>query len=168
MIKRIGDLELDEDIPLQRRLWIMQRIGRWMMLAIILAAGLGLLGMAGPLSQAIAGTESAFQVEYLRLVRRAAPVDLRVRIWPSRLREGKARIWFDQDFISQFKIQPINPEPENVRVEDGTVVFEFPAKSEAKAFECTFHLTSKNVGTIQGRVGVVGFESVDIRQFGFP
>ena len=67
-IVRIGDLEVDEDLPFQRRAWVAQRIGWVLMALFVLAAAVGLLG-AGPLSHARIDVPGLMTLEYERFAR---------------------------------------------------------------------------------------------------
>jgi len=67
--KKVGDLQINEDMEFQRRSWIVQRVG-WLVFAlVILLAALGLFG-DGILSDAKAGQEEgALWLEYPRFKR---------------------------------------------------------------------------------------------------
>jgi hypothetical protein len=82
-VQRAGDLELNQDLRFQRRMWAVQRIG-WAVMALVVLAGLlGLFG-PGPLSSATAGKEEGpLLVEgYERFVRFRIPTTLQVRLDP--------------------------------------------------------------------------------------
>lgn len=54
--ERVGDLELGQDLPFQRREWAVQRIAWAAMAAVLTAALLGLFG-SGPVSDAVVETD---------------------------------------------------------------------------------------------------------------
>lgn len=52
-IRRVGELEIEEDLDFQRRMWRLQQIGWALLVLVVVAALLGLFGK-GPLSRAVA------------------------------------------------------------------------------------------------------------------
>lgn len=73
MVKRIGDLDIAQDLEHQRREWVIERIGWAIMALILLAALAGLLG-SGPLSNArIDHPGSHLSAEYNRFERYQSP-----------------------------------------------------------------------------------------------
>ena len=53
-MKRVGDLELNQDLAFQYREWAVQRGSRWVLAVFVIAAALGAFG-GGPLTHARAG-----------------------------------------------------------------------------------------------------------------
>lgn len=55
MTRKRRDLDIDEDLNFQNKEWLVQRVGTWLLFAVVLGAALGLTGMGGPLSKGQAG-----------------------------------------------------------------------------------------------------------------
>lgn len=110
--RRIDDLQIDQDLALQRRIWAAQRTG-WALMALAAAASLtGLLGGSGPLSSATAGrADSGVWVEYERFARLHAPADIIVNLRPS---GAEPEFSIDRALLESLDIKSILPEPERV------------------------------------------------------
>ena len=108
-LRRIGDLELEEDIGFQRRDWLLRRIA-WAVLALVfLAALLGIFGN-GILSKATLGDDGMpLQVEYERFGRHKAPMDLKMRLGPEAVQEGKVRLWLERSYLNTMQVETIVP-----------------------------------------------------------
>ena len=113
-IKRVGDLDIEQDLDFQQRSWRVQRAG-WIAMALVtLLALLGLFG-SGPLGNATAGEEGApLRLEYGRFVRLGAPSHLRVHIGPGTTPNGEAHLWLSRAYLEEIEIQRITPEPDRV------------------------------------------------------
>lgn len=71
-LSRVGALEIDQHLDVQRASWRLQVIAWW---AIAILIGLALAGIfsSGPLSRARIGDPAALEVEYARFERRTKP-----------------------------------------------------------------------------------------------
>jgi hypothetical protein len=123
--KRVGDLDIDQDLGFQRAEWRVQRGGWIAMLAIILAALAGAFGR-GPLAAASAGSESAgLVVDYDRLLRKQAASQLEIRLPAASLAGNEARILIDSTLLSAITIERMAPEPEREEAAPNGVIYTF-------------------------------------------
>jgi hypothetical protein len=167
-MKRIGDLELDQDLRHQKREWAAERVGWTLMALVLLASLLGLLG-PGPLGRARAGKEgSPIWVEYNRFERNQSPVLLRIHLGPGAGREGRVRLKVNGRFIEKIKVEGIDPPPEVVEAgpEGPTYVFRVPDGRGPTAL--AFHYEPDKFGRLPVAISLEGGERVAFSQFIFP
>jgi hypothetical protein len=100
---------ISEDMPLQLRVWHVERVGWWCLLVIVLLAVLGLFGK-GPLSTAqVTSADGRLQVEYQRIARSGAPSQLLIDV--QRAGERQLEIALAGDLLDSVSIQTIQPPP---------------------------------------------------------
>ncbi|MGH9943441.1 MAG: hypothetical protein ACRD9R_13925 [Pyrinomonadaceae bacterium] len=167
-IKRVGDIEIGEDMRTQRRQWAIERIGWVLMLLVALAALAGLLG-PGPLSGTSAATpDSLLQVEYNRFERRQSPVMLRVRLGPGAARGGQLRLSLNRDYVEGIQIERIEPEPDTVEAHADRYVYVFNAPDISGATSVTFRFEPNRYGRAPVRLWIEGGPQLSFRQFFYP
>lgn len=167
-LPRVGDLEIDQDLEHEERAWKFRRIG-WILMALIVFAGLaGLLG-SGPLSHASAGgPESPLRVEYPRFARFTAPAYLEIHLSPSAAAGREARVWIDRDYLQDMQIEDVVPEPERVESAGDRLVFVMPLAEPGRSTAIELHLQAQRIGSLEGRVGVEGGSSLQFQQLIYP
>jgi hypothetical protein len=167
-LRRIGDLELEEDIGFQRRDWLVRRIA-WAVLALVfLAALLGLFGN-GVLSEATLGDDGMpLQLEYQRFGRYKAPMDLKVHLGPEAIQEGKVRLWLERNYLNTMQVETIVPQPGSVESGANHLIYVFNISSSDFPVEVTFLMQSESMGRQIGRVGLEGGSSLSFSQFIYP
>ena len=156
-------LQIDEDIPFQRKEWRAQRIGIVLMAFFVTCALLGLTGSGGPLARGEAGDRGgAIHLEYERVVRRGTTSTLTLH-----LRGGApdVRFWVSAPYFEHAAVEFVSPQPDRVVVEATRHVYTILAGSP----EVTVVLDVKHrsVGRIHGEVGVIGGPSARFSQFSF-
>lgn len=167
-IRRIGDIDIDEDMQFQRMSWAFQRVGWVAMLLVIIAGLLGIFGGDGALNAASLGGEgSLLHVTYGPFARVISPMDLHVR-----MRGGNGvdemRIWISREYLDEMEIQTLEPEPEAVEVTTDRLIYTFRLGDSDVQAEITFMMEPQRVGSLAGRIGIEGGESYEFMQFIFP
>jgi hypothetical protein len=167
-IRRVDDLEIDQDLTFVRRSWAVQRAG-WagigIVLVIALAGGLG----SGPLSHQRGGVPDLLEIDYSRFVRYQASHTLTVRLTGTAVRGPEARLWIDRRYLDQARIESIAPPP--VRVEAGAdrLLYVFQLLGGTEPVTISIVLQPQSIGRTAGRIGIAGDERVaTIRQFAYP
>ena len=108
MKKAPAGLDIDEDLSFQRREWVFQRIGWWVLSAFVLAAALGVFGR-GPLSQAEAGERaSTLWIEYERFIRVGARTRIIIHATAT---ENGLHLRLNRDFLEGYRLEGVTPEP---------------------------------------------------------
>jgi hypothetical protein len=161
-----GDLELDRDLTFQHREWTIQRAGWLVMLAIIVAALIGLLG-SGPLSSATAEA-GPLQLEYSRFERRHAPSELEVTVSNDAESQDQIEVWISTDYLASTEITSIVPEPEEVSEADEQMIYRFSIDDQAQTPTIRFALEYDDPGPTTGRMGMIGGPELTFWQFIYP
>ncbi len=165
-VRRVGDLDIDEDDEFQRRTWKVQRHAWAGMGLIVVAALSGLFGV-GPLSRGEVGDEAGpLAIRYPRFGRLGAstPLEFRFRPGPS----GEARIWLDVDFLDAIQIEGIEPEPVRVEAAEGRSAYVFRAISPGRPTRATFHLRPDRIGPISARASLDDGPVLEFGTFIYP
>jgi hypothetical protein len=167
-IPRVGDLEIEQDPALVRRMQTVQRVGWAVFALVVLAALLGLFG-TGLFSKAGAGDPGGpLSVEYDRGLRYQAREQLRVRLGPGAVRDGKARVWLSDGYLDRVQIRRIDPSPETVELGPGGQTFVFAARALTEPATVMFYLEPEKVGPLSGEVRLDGGPALPLRQFVYP
>jgi hypothetical protein len=114
--------ELEEDIPFQRRFWLIQR-GAWAVFALLL--GLAIFGFTGGGGVAAHG-EAAIadgSVEYPRVSRWQGVDDLIVRLDAGA--DAALVVELNSNFVEAFEVTGVQPEPSSAAVTARGVSYEF-------------------------------------------
>jgi hypothetical protein len=165
-IEPVGDVEIDRDLDFQHRQWTVQRAGWLVMIAILLAAVIGLFG-AGPLSSASVEAGS-LQLQYSRFERRHAPTELEMTVPNSAVSQDQVEVWFSTDYLAGAEITSIVPEPEEVSETDDHVVFRFSVDDQAQTPTILFALEYDDPGPTTGHIGVIDGPELTFWQFVYP
>jgi hypothetical protein len=160
-------IEIDEDLPFQKKLWRIERAG-WVTMALLLGASmLGLCG-SGPLGRAELGDAGGgLRVHYERLTRHQTSTRLLVRVRRTR-GQAVVRIALDRAFLDGVELERVLPEPERVQASGEQVVFVFGNDVQAPQMTASFYLRPIDIGARTTRVDAPGVASVPLTQWVFP
>ena len=164
--RRVGLIEVDQDLDHVRSLWRVQRVGWVGMLLILLGAALGLFGH-GPLADGQVQAES-LTVDYDRFARHGATSSLDAQIEPQALRADTLTLWLTRSYLERAELESVVPEPERVADRGDVVVFTFLTADRSRPMRVTFNLRPDEYGSEHARAGIDGGESVSFRQFIYP
>ncbi|MFK4136457.1 hypothetical protein ACI2KR_29910 [Pseudomonas luteola] len=104
---------IQEDLSVQKRIWIVERAGWYVLCVIVLFTLLGLFSK-GPLSESVAKSQSGnLIVSYERFVRNGASMPVRIQARADST--GKAIIMLDGDLLKSFSVESMQPEPASAR-----------------------------------------------------
>jgi hypothetical protein len=168
-IVRVGDLEVDEDVPFQRRAWVAQRIAWVLMALFVLAAAVGLLG-SGPLSHAHIDVPGLMTVEYERFARFETSETLTVRLEAAATAGETVRLSLNRDFLDSAKVETVLPPPARVEAIAGRLVYVFALAERRVPLSVTFTFDPQKIGVHEGTVGLESAETrrVTFRQLVYP
>ena len=167
--KRVGDLEIDQDLEFQERDWAAERIGWTAMLLVLLVALLGVFG-AGPLSHTTAGErEGQFWLEYQRFAHYDAPtLPLVVHVDTNLAQEGQVQLWFERDYLQSFQVEGVLPEPKGVEIGIDRYIYVFEVGETGPPTQVTFILEPEQIGRVSGRIGIQDTPGLEISHFFYP
>lgn len=149
-------LQLDEDLPHQRRRWKMERRG-WIAVAVLVLAGM--LGLFGPglLTERESSSGEEFRLTWHSVVRRDTSVPITVRVQPGSAEE--VTIGVSQGYLQSVQIEGITPEPTGSAVRSDEVLFRF-AVLGSDPVAIRIHSRAVDVGILRGRVRLEGSDAV--------
>lgn len=156
-----------QDMAFQRTVWKIQRFG-WIVMAVLLVlAALGFAGGIGPLNKATA-TNGQVEVEYKPYIRRSAPTELKVKL--SSTQSDTTKLLIDEEYLSEFDIQRIVPQPESVTATNGQLEYEFAMPETADSIKLSFSLKAKedSVGKVEGIIYQSADKPIKVKQVIYP
>src|SRR5215210_220490 len=168
--RHVSNLQINENIDFQRRIWGFQTVGRVVMALVLLAALLGLLG-PGLLSNGASAESPQAELgvkEYERFLRFMKPTTLRIGLEPGAVTEREARVWLDRQYIEGMQIQHVTPEPESMEAGPTRLTYVFNIEDPDQSTAFSFDLQPQKMGLLEGRVGLEGEEPVSFKQFVYP
>ncbi len=166
--RRVGDLQVMQDLDFEHRSWNVERIG-WVILSLILgAAFLGLLG-EGPLSAATAGEDGApLQVQYGRFVRHRGSTQMAFKLQPGAIQGDEARVWVAQEYLDGVELQNVIPQPDSVEAGPDRYVYVFKLSEPEAGANISFDLMPIRNGVRKARVGLEGGPELNFTQVVWP
>lgn len=165
--KRMGDLELSEDLSFQTHEWIAERIGWSLLFLILVGALLGLFGH-GHLSNASAPSQDGkLTAEYQRFTRLQAPVDLNLSASPEP-GEKTVRVSLNRAYIRDAKLEDIQPSPVLVSSDADWTTYTFEVQQQDRPIAIRFSLQLDTFGPEELRVRRENSEPLRLKQFVFP
>lgn len=163
----IESLDVSENLTMQRRMWRLQPITRWLMLLVVILTMLGFFGGAGPYNSRTAAN-STVSVDYDHSIRRIADAALTIQL--NGLSGSSTQLLVDQKYMSNFQVQHITPEPNQVAGNGSVLTYTFNVPPGAHQLSIDFSLRTNPlvVGSINGQIGPDRDHFVTIRQFVYP
>ncbi|CAG1064966.1 hypothetical protein BAC1_00539 [uncultured bacterium] len=164
-IKRVGDIEIEEDAAYQRRFHKAQRVS-WALMS--LAVLLALAGLAGP---GLSGTDEsespdrAVKTEYNGTVFHQKDSEMTIKVKTSE--GGRLSVWISRDYLESVYMKQMLPRPEEVIAAEGKIYFGFRLDGSARELEISLYFQPLRVGRLSGSIGS-GKSTVEFSQFVFP
>lgn len=152
------EFEIDEHIDLQEKGWVIQRIGWIMIIAVMIAGGLGLFG-SGWISNQTSSVGN-IKAEFERFFRYETEMKILVESG-----EHISSISFPQQYLKDFRIIHFVPEPENNNTSDNEVKYNFLAGQNKIV---SVYLVPKTYGSIKGSMEVNETTVLNLDHFIFP
>ena len=167
-MKRVGDVEVEQDLTFERRSYRAQRIGQGLLAAFVLAAIAGFFGN-GPFDRAKAADESGgLRVEYPRFTRRLTDWEMVVEVGPAAAQGREFQLWFDRSFAERFTLEGALPEPLDTAVDGDRVLLRFRREEDPAAARVRCVVRPLQSGRGEMQLGVVGGPAVTLRYFVYP
>lgn len=141
-------LQINEDIDLHRKGWIVQRVGWVLMFIFVLCAALGLFGNGIVSHKNV--NKNGISISYERFGRHES--NTRIEI-DANARNGTIEIVLSGNFTESYKIEKVVPEPAEQKIRHGSKVYVFTAEGPG---HLTFFVSALKRGTIRNTLAVNG------------
>lgn len=152
-------LDLNEDIRLHQKGWMVQPIGKVLILSFMIAGLLGMFGDGWLSQQNI--LQGRTQLQYERYFRQDA--EMKMQVSQAGV-TGRSAISFPLAYINQLQVTQVIPEPEQTFIRDGQMWYVFQAEQNLVV---TFLIRPKTRGGLPGSV-YVNEENIPVHHFIFP
>lgn len=152
--RRVNDFQIEEDPQFEVRLWRLQRYCWGVMVAVLVAALLGLLGGGGPLAHATARLDDgSLRLEYERFARREAATTLTFSLPVPRDPPGTVSIRLNRSFVEAAQLERVEPEPVRVVAGAGEIVYVVDAAEAARDGTVQIRVLARptRAGTLSGQ-----------------
>ena len=156
-------LDLDEDLPFQRREWRASRLLFGLLLLLMLATAIGLFGN-GPLSHLRVDAADGLTVEYDRFGRFGAAT--RVTVHTRAGADGTTEVALSRSLVENFLITQIVPTPAETELTADAILHRFNARPESRT-PIIFDLQPQRRWVITGEIRS-GSDSVPLTYFIYP
>lgn len=153
------ELEIDESINIQKKGWVIQRIGWVLMFLFILLAAIGMFG-SGAMSKAIMEGSNQ-KMEYQKFFRFEARMEMKFELLAA---AAGSTVSFPKEYLQKFRIESVVPEPKENKTENNFVNYQFDGNGP---MSITFYLVPQSLGNIKGQVRV-NEQVYNFHQFIYP
>jgi hypothetical protein len=153
-----SELEIEEEIGLHKKGWVVQRVGWVLLFAFILSAVLGLFG-EGPLSKRVVNT-GTIKTEYERFGRHEHETPIKF----DSKSESISIVSVPQHYLNEFKLSKVVPEPESQSSSEGYINYTFKGEHN---YNVTFYFDPLKFGNESGVIKVNSY-SIPFNQTIYP
>src|SRR5690606_17507075 len=141
------DLEINEELDLHEKGWKFQRVG-WIFIFLLVA--LSAFGYFGDgLASKTTENNTQANIEYDRFYRREARMEMKIDLLQSM--NKSVDIAFPNNYIKNFRIESILPEPAIIKVENNQVHYIFDGEG---SMNIVFYLIPQKAGNISGFIRI--------------
>lgn len=167
-LKKVSGIDISEDMDFQRREWVVQRVG-WVVIALLLLAGLlGLFGK-GPLGRGEAGDPAGqLSLRFDRIDHYQADSKLAIHAGPDAVQGDELRLTLNQSYLDRIEVAAISPEPVSVELAGDKQVFIFKVADPAQGSDVLFQYRFAKIGSATGQLGLEGGSELSFKQFVYP
>jgi hypothetical protein len=163
----------DDELPgvddgrFHRREIVMQRAGMVALAVFLLAGFAGAFG-SGPLSSARVDGGDGTRIEYQRLARAAAPIELRLATL--RAKPPVLQVWLSRSFVDAIALERVTPEPQRVAIHGDRLLIDLAVAMprDSLPIAVVFTYQPRGMGRLTGAVGVDRGPAIRFRQLIFP
>jgi hypothetical protein len=169
MQSQSSDNKLDkpDDLVFQRRWWVVERTGWFLMVLAVVAGASGFLGR-GPASEAhVASSDGQVVLEYERMARLQAPTRLRLRL-PESSQSREMSVALPHQYARHVRVEQIMPAPRSTSATDEDLVFQFQLQPADAEVWIDFELKIETIGSLEGSVRVDHRRPLRFSQFVYP
>jgi hypothetical protein len=164
MKERHADLQLDEDLRLQRREWRVQKVSWFLLYGLLIAIAFGLLGHGSLSTRQVQGPAGSASLQFDRFMTVKSVNRLTLTLPPA---SGEVRAVLDAKYLQDVEIREITPEPEKSVLESEGTAYIFSADSQ-KPTRVQISFEPRKIGLLEGWIAVAGESRLNFKQFVYP
>ena len=168
MAEQQGSLQLSTDDRFQRAEWFAQRVGWALWIAVIIAAGLGLLGPGWLSDRRLTAADGALTLDYERFVHYHNPSQLEVTFEGAPNAANQWTLLLGKPLLDRMQILRIEPEPVHQEVRANGASYTFAATADAAGGRVVFHVEYQRYGEVKGSVALREGTPLRFSQFVYP
>lgn len=144
----------------------LRRIGFALLLAIVIAAMVGLFSRGYISDARIANDSGTLRIDYEKYSRLMSDVDMKVT--SSQIRENRNRIILGGDFMDSFRIDTLQPQPDKMYSLNGKMVLEYSVSAPGSEQTLWLSLTPMKFGATHSTVAIDNGPEITLHQFIYP
>jgi hypothetical protein len=161
-----NNLEIEQDIAFQYRHWRRERLG-WMVMALILIAGLSGIFGHHPLAKATSRTaDGQLSIDYDRYARFDSSAEIVVTVRPEGQKDEPTRLWFDAAYLDSLRVLAVSPQPLRGEAREGERAFVF--QTNGHPFTAVLAVQFQTVGIVHGHPRVDEQEALLLTHLVWP
>jgi len=165
---RIDDLELNQDLDLQRKTWTVQRIG-WGGMALIVSAALAGVFGSGPLARTeMTDNPQTVRLLYDRFGRYEGELVLQLVLTPETTKSNRVTVEINRTYWTSHAVEHVIPEPLISSIGTDGFLYTFETNAPSTPAVIVFRLRPKYIGALDGRIRVNDAGPLRFHQFIFP
>ncbi|MEM5776356.1 MAG: hypothetical protein AAGU05_15240 [Anaerolineaceae bacterium] len=166
-VKKVGSLEIVEDLKFQKWEWDFERAG-WVVMAVLVLLGvLGLFG-DGRISQAEQTSPGGLKISYERFERRTNPTLLELEFPPEAVQNGQLHWWINREYVKRVQVDGIFPDPEQVETTADRIIYTVNVPDAAGPILVKLNVSAEKSGRLPVEIGWLDGDTLQFNQFIFP
>lgn len=144
----------------------LRRMGFALLLAIVIAAMVGLFSRGYISDARIANDSGTLRIDYEKYSRLMSDMDM--KITSSQIRENRNRIILGGDFMDSFRIDTLQPQPDKMYSLNGKMVLEYSVSAPGSEQTLWLSLTPMKFGATHSTVAIDNGPEITLHQFIYP
>lgn len=156
-----GDLQIEQDLNFQKKEWVVQRAGWFIIACLVLMAITGLFG-SGFLSQGSIQKENGI-LYYDKFLRYQTHDDFKIDAFGSQ----PVKVWVSGEYFDHFEIESITPYPASVKLHENGYLYTFEPAEDVAAVRIKFNLKIESIGFLRGKIKI-NETAFEFKQFIYP
>ncbi len=164
-IKRVGDIEIEEDAAYQRRFHKWQRASWALMSLAVLLALAGLIGPGLSGTDESASPDRAVRAEYDGTIFYQKDSEMTIKVKTPG--GGLLSVWISRDYLESVYMKQMLPRPQEVIAAPERIYYGFLLDGSARELEISLYYQPLRVGRLSGSIGN-GSSTAEFSQFVFP
>ena len=161
-MKRVGSLEIDEDLAFTRREWVFERWGWAILLLLVIAALAGAFGSGVLSERTLSTSDGTVRAKHSRIVRQQTSHVLEIEFRGS---GNPLSVGLSENLHKAWTIEQVTAEPEEVVAGANGITYRFRGESPARI---RIIYKSERPGRLRGQIQLPGSRTIAVKQTTLP